>query len=298
MQGLDECGIRYLTASAIQTWRDSPAIWALGALFGLKNFQVPQVARHIAVRDGLRMCLHYASERAGEDVALGVYNRKLREWGLNPLGEAERSEEDIVLALLECHVKEFQRLGLFKKPLAYGIASAVLVVGLDTPLLSVADFVFDNAQVKVKTGKQVPSKPKPREMAALALDSLARPAVPAHVIYATHKRAATYTPTLSQLCVALEQLRMDAIAIETLVKTAQSPEHLLAMLPLNQDHFMWKPQLQAAALRILHQSREEVDGLIRAEKREFSEGSGRQPHLHLLPHVGPGDAESDLEWGD
>jgi hypothetical protein len=291
---LTEIGLRYLTASAVQQWSVCPATWVLGSLFGKRDFKVPAVARHMAVRDALRACLHHQDDKAGDDVLIRTYTNRLIEWGIDPASEAARSDEDTLLPLLDGCVKEFQQVGCFKMPLAFRIASSLLVAGIETPLLSVADFVFEHTQVKVKTGKRLPSKIEPRDMAALALDARVRAQHPI-IIYVTPKKSAVYEPTGAELKEALDQLCFEAMSLETMLLTAQSPGHALAMLPMNGDHFMWKPQLKVEALKIINQWRTSC-GTLCTEIRELREGAGRITHRDLLPDARSWDAEGDVEW--
>ncbi|HET8721018.1 MAG TPA: hypothetical protein VFM24_03250 [Nitrospira sp.] len=294
MDSLEECGIHYLTASSVQQWREQPAVWVMEKLLGIRENRATAVAKTIAVKDGLRHALYAEDAYIGEDIALDVYRRKLLEWRIDPTSEAARSDEDIVLPLYDVHVKEIQRLGLLKKPLATGIASSLLVDGLGTALLAVTDFVFDDAQLRIKCCGRLPSSIQPRDMAALALDARVRGQVPM-IVYATPKKLATYVPNGIELDAALDALIADARSLETFVRTAETPMHALAMLPVNTGHYLWKPELQVAASNMLNQWRTQ-NGALCTEGRGLPEGAARISHLDLLPDDRSGDAESDLEW--
>lgn len=293
MDTLEECGITYLTAASLQLWREAPAVWALRYLFGIHSYKLPKVARSVALKDGLRAYLHTHDESLAEDTALEAYERKLVDWCVSPSDPDARSQHCTILPMISVIVKEIKDLGIDQKPLAFSIARHVPVDWAPVPLLSVVDFVFADRQLKIKFTDRRPSAIKPRDLASLAIDVMARNQPP-QIVYVTHKHAGWHEPTIDELYVAQRQLQAEAEAMEVFLLSAQTREHALAMLPLNHEHWAWKPGLLEAASNIITQSKEKTLGLICTERRRLSEGASRHPRGDLLPGPGSWDAEIDF----
>ena len=293
MDGFEHCDIRYLTAASLQQWREAPALWALKHLFGIHSYKCSAVAKAIALKDGLRYCMHNQNERAGEDIALGVYERKLEEWGIDLQSPSARSDHDSLLPSLQCHVQEIQRRGLLKKPLAFAVAKHVWIEDIEVPFLSVVDFVFEEVQLKVKFGGRCPSTIQPRDIAAMSVDADVRFQRPA-ILYGTMKKVGWFEPDHMQLRSALQRLRAEAMALQTLLKTAESREQVLAMLPINHYHYQWRPDLLEAATAIVNTYQEKQRGLICTEGRGLPERPARIACGDLLPDSGSWDSEVDL----
>lgn len=262
MDTLDECGIKYLTASAIDQWRDSPAVWALKAFFGFQDYRSPAFARSMALKDGLRGAFNQLGRSASEDLALRVFQMKLGEWGIAPASPGALKEHDSILSMLDGAVKEFLERGLMVRPMASGIANSHWVDDIEVPLLSVADFVFDTHQVKVVFTHRCPSAPRPRDLMGLAIDALVRSQQVA-VLYVTMKKAAWYEPSPDDLAAALRDFVMEARNLQTFVHTIDSREHAMACLPLNSGHYRWTPALREKAISIITEAQESISHLLR-----------------------------------
>lgn len=290
---LDEIGLNYLTASSLSHWRDSPANWVMVKLMGAQPEYKASFARAVAIREGVKHAIFFEDPRAGEDVIERVFQEKVKSWKISP--QQAIIEEGSILALYDVLVKEIQGHGFLKKPLASNLSKVVWINDLSVPLLSAVDFVFDELQLKVKTTMRCPKAIQPRDMAALSIDAMARDQ-PTAIVYATPKKSIWLEPDPSELTEALDGLYHEARSVETFLRTAESPQHALAMLPIDPGHFRWSPTSLARAIETLKTSQEAIHAIIRSKDGGFSERATRNARLDLLPASGSWDPESDMEW--
>lgn len=297
MATFEEVGIRYLTAASVQAFREAPALWVLRYLFGKKDFRSPAFARSLALSDGMRQMLHHSNLGMGEDVALHSYVRMTDEWELNrDTDTGARNEHDNILPMFEVAVKALSaNLGGLFRPNSSGLATHTFIGDLSTPFLSVPTFTFDQLQMHIKYTNRCPSKPKPKDLMAMAIDSLARPRLGCAILYVTAKKAAWYEPRPEELVEAVMGLGFDARALEVFLAAVESPEHALAMTPLNPDFYQWKPELLSEARQILFNSVEKVNGIICAKVRgRLPESKSWDTHVDLLSVDRPWDTEIEL----
>lgn len=291
MATFEECGIRYLTAASIQAFRENSALWVLRYLMGRSDFRSPAFARSLALGDGMKHTLHFDDVGGGEDVALDSYLSRIEGFGIPRDDPKALAEQDAILPMLELAVKALQQnLGGLFRPIASGLATSTFIRNFNTPFLSIPAFIWADVQLHIKYTHALPSKIKPKDLMAVAIDDHARSTRPA-VLYVTMKKFAWYEPEPADIEYAIQCLTQDAQALQVFLGAVTTPEHALAMCPLNPEFYQWKPQLLSEARQILGG----VDyGALCAKDRRFSEGHTRDSHGGLLPDDRLGDAEDEF----
>jgi len=283
MDSFDECGIRYLTPSSINAFRDNPAYWVMRFLYGVQTTS-PAFIRSIAVKAGVKSMLYERKLGHAEDRALETFQHRIGVSGMDWEDPGVQDEYDNVLPMFDLAVKALDGLGLIKMPTAMDMPTHVWADGVTAPFLSSPDIVYEDCVVDLKPTKRCPSKLPFRDLAAMAIHSRAREGVVIHNIYATNKKYASYAPLPSQLDEAWADLVTDAFALQTFVFSAESREHALAMTPLNRDHFYWSDESLEKARSILKLTQERMHGLNNAAgtRRLRAPGTG-DPFGDMLP---------------
>lgn len=285
MQDFDEVGITYLTASSIGAFRDNPAWWCMRYLYGRGNAKAPAIVRGIAIKDGLRHYLYKGDMRAAEDQALASYKVKIVQWGLEDHPEAE-NEHDNILPMFDgaCQAFDAEKLGVLHAatPVTSDMASSVWADGLDAPFLSSPAFVFADRIIDVKATKRCPSKPVDRDVTNCAIHYKVKP-LPIYILYVTHKKHNLLKVGQEDLDRAWLDLVLDAQSLQRFIKTAETREHALGMVPLNIGHFRWDEQLLGEAKEVLQLSEERINAIAYARSTEELRDTGsRDSSGHLL----------------
>jgi hypothetical protein len=297
MDSLEECGIRWLTASAIETWREAPAVWAMGALYGMKTPLSPAYVRTIAVRDGVRAWLYKANLGEAENLVLENFEVGCAIRGIDIASEEARREHGNILEHLALSVNAFQELGLGAAsgnlPLSCSLPTSVMVSGLEVPLLSVPDYGFNDCTVKLKIGRNCYTKVQPRDLTAAAIDFHNRRR-PVTVIYVTDKKYNPVRVMQEQIDEAWVGIVMECFALQNLVKFSNSREQLLSMLPVNPNQFRWKSDLLQSAGDILGITSERLNAINSPKTAELPVRTRRDVLGDVLSGGGSWDAGEDV----
>lgn len=288
MNDFDECGIRYLTASSIDAYRDNPAAWVMRYLFGYQTGSA-ELARTIAVRSAVKHWMYGMDLGKVEDKLDEFFQVVCEDRGVDTQSPDARSEHSTLLALFSKTVQALQQLGVGvqvgKLPLAAGLPHSVWADGLDAPFLTAPAFVFQDFTLELKWGKRCYNSVQPRDLANLAVQSRAYPGKPQKIIYITHSRDALHVPLPGMLEAAWTALVIDAMALQTFIKTATSREHALAMVPVNPSQFRWDDHTLTKAGEILALTQEKLNGIARTKNVELRDaGAGDVPWDLLSDH--------------
>jgi hypothetical protein len=273
MDGFDECGLNYLTASSVAAYRDNPAFWVMRYLFGAKPMNSAPLARTIAIKEACRHWLYQGDIGAAEDLVDDVFRMKCADYGLDLDDPDTRSEHSSLLAQFLLTVQGFQQLEVGfefgQLPIACDLAHSVWVDGLEAPFLSAPAFVFEEMVVELKPGKKCYYSVQERDQMRCAVHARVYPKRMQVVIYATHKRFECCPVLPGSLDLIWAEMAVDALALQTFIKSASSREHALAMLPINPSHFRWDQSMLIAAGKALALTKEKMDGLARTKTDEF-----------------------------
>ncbi len=272
MNDFDECGIHYLTASSIDAYRDNPAAWVMRYLYGLQTGSAA-LARTIAVRSAVKHWMYGMDLGSVEDKLDEFFQVVCEDRGVDIHSPDARSEHSTLLALFTRAIKALQQLGVGaqvgKLPLAAGLPHSVWADGLDAPFLTAPAFVFQDFTLELKFGKRCYTSVQPRDLANLAVQSRAYPGKPQKILYVTHSKDSAPEVSPEALEAAWAALVIDALALQTFIKTATTREHALAMVPVNPSQFRWDEPALTKAGEILALTQERLDGLKSTENREL-----------------------------
>jgi hypothetical protein len=242
MASFEECGIKWLSASSISNYCANPAYWVVRYLIGERGRMVPAICRADAVYHGTKTWCFGADQRTAEDWALGEFEMNTQE-----MDPGERAKEhDAILPMLDETCKLFQAFGFRQAPLTARVFNTVWLEGISASFVTKPDFEFPDCIVDLKTTHALPSSIREKDLINGALHMLRR-GKPVFVCYATMKKAACYQLGRREAEEALVKLTLDAVALQNFVDRIESPEQALSMVPLNEKHFLWSPELLAVA---------------------------------------------------
>lgn len=233
MSPFERFGIKYLSPSSINTWRDSPGLWALKYLGKFRDDAGPSAWRGNAVEKGLHSWLLRKKRELAVDEAFAVFDGE----ALGEIREDITAERSLIEPMLDMAIKESERFPC-------GLLGAQTRVELSVPDLSVAiigyaDFLLeDGSIVDLKTTKRLPSSAKPDHARQAALYSAARKA-PASLMYVTDKRAATYPIGDNEREHLIAELSRDALSLQRFLERQPNAETAIQSLPMQSDSFRW-----------------------------------------------------------
>lgn len=302
MATLEECGIRFLSASSINNYVTNPAWWTVRHMMGVKQPVSAALIRSAAIKAGLKHWLYKGSEDLAEDVALEHYSLETSSVGLEATDEKTAKEQDAILPMLHEFCKLFHGAGLKKIPLAVGVFNTVLLDGVTVPFITCPDFVFDDCVVDVSASHKMPgSTLPPKDLQTSGLHMLFRGDTPIFRAYATMKRSALVPVGEAEAMAALLRLREDAAALERALEVVSTAKEMLALVPLKPDHWLWSPDMLKVAKEAIPQlppQERERHGIQSARAKQFRAAPGRGTSGVVLPGRGPGDAGGDDKGGD
>lgn len=278
MNDFDECGIRYLTASSIDMYRDNPGAWVMRYLYGLQTGSAA-LARTIAVRSAAKHWIYGESLGNVEDRLDEFFQVVCADRGVDIHSPDARSEHSTLLALFTRTVQALQQLGVGhnvgKLPLAAGLPHSVWADGLEAPFLAAPAFVFQDFTLELKWGKRCYTDVQPRDLGNLAVQSRVYRDRPQKILYITHSKDSCPEIAPERLEAAWAALVVDALALQTFIKTATTREHALAMVPVNPSQFRWDGPTLTRAGEILALTQERLNGIARTENLQLRDpGAG------------------------
>ncbi len=293
MDGFDECGISYLTASSVTMYRENPACWVMRYLYGVRPKNNVALARTIAVKDALKHWLYQGKLGFAEDLLDKVFTQKCDEYGVDLDDPDARSEHSTLLELFLLSVKGFQQLGLGaefgKLPVATDIAHSVWVEGLGAPFLAAPAFVFQDWWVEVKPGKRCYNAVTERDRVKACIHHKVYHEKEGAFIYASPKRFNIAWSPKGAAELEWAELALDALALQNFIQSAQSREHALAMVPINPGHYRWDEVMLTEVGKALAITQETMNAVNRTKAHELrAPGAGDIP-WDLLSDLGSGD---------
>lgn len=239
-------GISHLSPSALGLFRDSPSLWALQYLWKFRSEDAaPRAWLGKAVEAGVDWAL-FEGTHEGLDGAL-VAARK--QFELDAVGEATDEIEEcrkLIPDMLQQAVLQMQPFG---RPIARQYRVETWLDGIEVGVVGYCDYVYSDKILDLKTGKQLPSAPKPDHKAQIAVYSRAKD-LPAGLVYATAKKGATYMVPAEDCDEAIRSLRLSALALRRRLMLSRTREDFAAMEWPNCDHFRWDSSTKAKAMEI------------------------------------------------
>lgn len=229
----EKFGIKHLSPSSLNTWRECPGLWALKYLGKMRDEVGPAAWRGTAVEKGLLSWLIRKDEGHALKEAMLVFEADAQ--GL--ADDKTDKERELIAPMLSMAIKESA-----KWPAKFLGAQTRLEYSFDgvaVPVLGYADFILENGQiVDLKTTKALPSEPRPEHARQIALYSAAKNA-PASLMYVTGKKSATYLVGDNQKADLLASMRRDALSLQAFLLMQESELTAIRSLPMQTDSFRW-----------------------------------------------------------
>ena len=241
MNPFDKFGIKYLSPSSLNTWRECPGLWALKYLGKFRDDAGPAAWRGNAVEKGLLTWFLKKDRDAALEQSLSVFDGE----ALGEIRDDIQAERTIIEPMLDMAIKESERIPA--KLLGSQTRVELSVPGLSVAIIGYADFLFeDGGIVDLKTTKRLPSSPKPDHARQVALYSTARNA-PASLLYVTDKRAATYPIGDNEREHLIAEMSRDAMSLQSFLNAQPDAATAIRCLPMQSDSFRWS---QAATAKL------------------------------------------------
>jgi len=223
-------GIRHLSPSSLNLWREQPGLWTLRYLNGFREDAGAAAWRGSAVEAGLEHFLRKRDLEAAELHAVASFEANAQ--GL--ADDETDAERQLLVPMLRRAVDAFCEA---PDLIATQLKVELFLDGVPVPVIGYADFVLeDGSIIDLKTTKQCPSAPKPDHARQVALYSEARQA-PASLLYVTAKRSERYP--VEDTAPHIAAMRRDALALQWFLERHEDGQSALRSLPCNTDHFFW-----------------------------------------------------------
>jgi hypothetical protein len=242
MNPLLRYGIDHLSPSSLNLWRASPGLWSARYLTGIKDENAAMWRGH-AVETGLARLFRGGSIGEARSDALDLFEA-------NAMGEAaenKQTERNLIIPMLDT-------AATWETPAK--LAATQLRVehwfsGVPVPIIGFVDFAFtDDIDVKLKTAKACPSKPRADHVRQVALYRAVRERR-GGVLYVTDKRSAFYEIEDEDVRPALADLESAALSLTHFLDRIRSARDALSCLPIDWDDWRASPPLRAAVENLL-----------------------------------------------
>lgn len=236
-------GIGHLSPSSLSLYRNSPALWCLRYLYGVKDPANSYAWRGRGVEAAVDAIL---LDGVPDDVAV---ERAKRTFELSAQGEITpeiTKERQALPDLVRQAAPVFRRLG---KPTTLQHKIEFWVDGVEVPILGYADYTYDEFVIDLKTTFALPSKPRPDDCVQVVMygDALhKRPGL----VYVTPRKVARFPHTEIDIEAARRVLRQSAHAVRATLAATDDKEHAAELFVPNLDDYHWTDTTRDAAERV------------------------------------------------
>lgn len=237
-------GIAHLSPSSLVLWREHPGLWCLRYLANVKDDAGPAAWRGKAVEDAMSALLHGCPLEQAHEIARTTFDA-------NAAGEISEAI-DKQRALLAPMVRQVSVVltGQVVELVGTQIKIEHWMDGIDIPFIGYVDFLFTEGLWDLKTTERLPSAPKPAHVRQVALYWAARQLTPT-LLYVTDKKFAPYPVNEDDFRRALDELRADALSLESFLGRMDSATDALHCLPINSDDYRVNEQIITAHQALL-----------------------------------------------
>ena len=245
MSAFKKYGITHLSPSALNCWRETPGLWCLRYLAGVRDAGNAAMWRGTATERGVELILRGSALGDAEAMALAEY-RKLSVGELTDEIEAEG-------ALIAPMVRQSQawktRANL--EPLAATqLKVETWLEGVTVPVIGYVDFTFmGGPDIDLKTTKRCPSEPNPNHLRQVALYNRARMR-PAALLYVTDKKSAFYQPMQDDLDSAVDDLANTARSLERFLSIMPDADTAMRSVPHQPDHYAYSDAARSKLIEL------------------------------------------------
>jgi hypothetical protein len=238
MNGFQRHGINHLSPSALNCWRETPGLWCLRYLAGVRDETNAAMHRGTSVERGLDAMLHGASPEDAHKFAINEFDRLFT----GVLSDEIEAERELIPGMVkQCHKwrDDMKEAGALPDLAATQLRVETWLDGVDIPVIGYVDFTFmDGPDIDLKTTKRCPSEPSANHLRQVALYHKARQR-PAALLYVTEKRFAFYAPPVSDLEAAIAELTSAGRSLELFLSMMPDAETALRALPHQNDHYAY-----------------------------------------------------------
>lgn len=249
MNGFAKHGIGHLSPSSLNCWRETPGLWCLRYLAGIKDSGNAAMHRGTAVERGLEVLLRGSPTNTCETFAVDEFDKILQ----GVLDEAIEAERDLIPGM----VRQCQKwhAEMTKSAMLHPLAATQLKIetwldGVDVPVIGYVDFTFmEGADIDLKTTKRIPSEPSPNHLRQVALYNKARQR-PAALLYVSDKRFAFYFPSTDDLDAAISELANAGRSLDRFLSAMPDTDTALRSLPHQIDHYAYGDAARAKLLEL------------------------------------------------
>jgi len=249
MSGFEKHGIRHLSPSSLNLWRDAPGIWALRYLAKVRDDGSAPMWRGNAVERGMEYLLRGNSLQDAQSFAMQAFEEAAQ----GEISDANDAERKLIPAMV-AKIADWHADMLGAKNITPMAATQLKVEaqlqGVSIPVIGYVDFTFmEGADVDCKSTKACPSKPRPDHLRQVALYNYARKR-PAALLYVTDKRFAYYTPTEFEMDGAVQELADAARSLEQFLYRMPDADTAIRCMPMATDHYAFSPAYKAKLLEL------------------------------------------------
>lgn len=226
-------GIKHLSPSSLNMWRNAPGIWALKYLLRLDDGGSPAMWRGSAMEAGLSALLRGRTMADAVKIARDLFDQEAG----GEVRDDIASERVIIEPLLA-------QCGHWL-PLAPGPLNATQLKvehwihdAISVPVIGYLDFGFDGIDIDSKSTKALPGAARPDHIRQVSLYRAARNRRGA-LLYVTPKKFAQYEVDDTAMNAALAGLRADALSLSRFLASHPDAESAVRSLPLDTEHYAY-----------------------------------------------------------
>lgn len=227
MDPFEKFGIKHLSWSSMNLYRQEPALWTLRYLYGVKDEVGPSAWRGKAVEAGLDLWLYKRTDAS--EVALNAFDLECQ----GEVSDKITAEMANILPCLKMAQEAFKEA---KTPTARQYRIESWFDGIEVPIIGYVDYVWEDRIHDLKTTLRMPSEPKGDHSRQVAL-YCKETKKPGFLTYVTPKKYSTYpVENVEELLKDVQRL---AHSVRTTLSICPDRETAAAMFTPNPDSWMW-----------------------------------------------------------
>ena len=244
MNVFEKYGIRHLSASSLNLYRNAPGVWCLRYLLRVRDEAGPGAWRGQAVEQGLDRMLFEGADHA---TAMKAVHAKWDELAMGDASDKAMSEYNSLGDYLKQAYEAFKG----RTTMTRQSKISLQLDELDIPIVGYVDYRFTNPDCgfDLKTTARLPSAPKQDHVDQVSIYSRATK-LPFHLAYITTKKWAIYEVTPVMVDEAMQRVIQAARAIKNMLQKAENAEDAFKMFASDTTSFYWSQPLLDAAQEI------------------------------------------------
>lgn len=239
---LERHGIDHLSASSLNAWIASPALWIMNRLIGRWGDMGCAAHRGQAVEAGFSLALF------GDEVDEGAWIGRALEV-FDDLAAASRDpKRDDERARIPAMVREASRLAFEKTvpdapdPPHKQHRIVARLEGVPVPLIGFLDFRWPGEILDLKTTTRIPSTWSDAHRRQAALYNYAHPNHTVSFYYVSEKRSSTLTLTPEDAAIGVRELTHAARRLERFLLLSNDPHELAQLVTPDWGSFYWSDE--------------------------------------------------------